>query len=692
MPSVSVKMEIQAMKIFMIFVIALFLISCDLQKLDWDKFIEENGSDKDISDADSETVNDFDTEQPEKDNDIAEIDDEATIDEDINDVENDEELDGDIIDTDFADFDEAVLDDNVIDEDINDADPVNDVEADEDVLPVNPEMVTIPAGDFWMGCDEVSQTNCDSDEKPYHKIFLSSYAIDKFEVTAEDFKKCIDSGFCSNENMMQFNSFEDSVNCNAGAPGKEKHPVKCINWYGARRYCEWIGKRLPTEAEWEKAARGLDERIYPWGDEVPSCDYAVKLGDSGSGCDTGDTFEIGSKEIGKSYYGLYDMAGNVWEWVSDYYKSDYYSVSPIINPIGPYFESNKIMRGGGAASSNSDLLSYKRELVEPTSIAKYYGFRCAKSIDDIKKGAICTGQTNCYNDTVQSVCPTNGQDFYGQDVQYYLLGKCNQRSYTLFEIATDEIIVDDATGLQWQRELPESYSGCTVGEPAGLRCKWEEAVNYCETLNYGGYEDWRLPSINELASITNYGKNNPSIDLSVFPNIPSWPLWSTSVYYHDSDYAWNVWFEDGVSSANIKTSSYYVKCVRGETFPSKIFTEFTLAGKVVFSDSTTNLVWTKEIVSGKTWKDALSYCETLDYAGYTDWRLPNIYELRTLINNEKANPASDYSELNTDYSFWSSTTSVDNKNEAWEILPGSGNILKTFKTGSEGAICVRNGE
>jgi hypothetical protein len=541
-----------------------------------------------------------------------------------------------------------------------------------------------------MGCNEMSQTNCSSDEKPYHKIFLSSYAIDKFEVTAEDFKKCIDSGFCNNENMAQFSSFEDSSNCNAGAPGKEKHPVKCVNWYGARRYCEWVGKRLPTEAEWEKAARGTDERIYPWGDEVPSCDYAIMLGESGSGCDTEDSFEVGSKEIGKSYYGLYDMAGNVWEWVSDYYKSDYYAFHPFLNPIGPYFGNNKIMRGGGA-SSNNDLLSYKRQSVGPTSIAKYYGFRCAKSIDNIKKGAICTGQTNCYNDTAQSVCPTNEQDFYGQDVQYYLLGKCNQRSYTLFETATDEIIIDDATGLQWQRKLPETYSGCTKGSPAGSSCTWQQAINYCDGLTYGGYADWRLPTVAELRILSDYSKHDFAIDTAVFNGINLNYFWSSSSSLINVAAAWLVNFSDGGAfDFGKENNGVHAICVRGNAAPVANFKESSLEGKTIITDSSTGLLWTKENTAHKMWKDALNYCESLIYAGFNDWRLPNINELSTLVDYSLVNPSSDFPEIPSSM-FWSSSSYASDVKNVWGISFYSGGVSSIEKSNTINfyAICVR---
>ncbi|HSA33010.1 MAG TPA: formylglycine-generating enzyme family protein [bacterium] len=249
------------------------------------------------------------------------------------------------------------------------------------------EMVEVPAGEFWMGCNEAVDDQCEGDESPYHAVTLSAYKIGKYEVTVGEYQQCVTNGTCnnSNENEPHYYTNTDIPYCNLGAPDRDNHPMNCLSWYGAKAYCEWIGGRLPTEAEWEKAARGTDGRKYPWGDTpAVSCDYAVMDDDDagGEGCGTDGTMPVGSKPNGVSPYGAHDMIGNVWEWVNDRYDEDYYTSSPTNNPTGPETGDGRVMRGG---SWRHDLVIYliylrasSRVDVGEGSIADYFGFRCAK--------------------------------------------------------------------------------------------------------------------------------------------------------------------------------------------------------------------------------------------------------------------------------------------------------------------------
>ncbi len=252
----------------------------------------------------------------------------------------------------------------------------------------NPEeMVVIPEGSFMMGCDDSSAYECKSNEMPYHEITLSEYSIDKYEVTLGQYTECIEAGACNNndEYEIHYQTNSEYHKCNIGTMGKESYPVNCISWYGAKAYCEWKGKRLPTEAEWEKAARGTDGRQYPWGNEKVSCEYAVMYDNDYEmpGCGTWSTLPIGSRPEGASPYGIYDMTGNVWEWVKDWYGAGYYSQSPDLNPKGPGETigsmNYKVVRGGSMETSSEYLSIFSRSYSQPYYKNKYlFGFRCAK--------------------------------------------------------------------------------------------------------------------------------------------------------------------------------------------------------------------------------------------------------------------------------------------------------------------------
>jgi len=231
--------------------------------------------------------------------------------------------------------------------------------------PAPAPMMLVPAGEFVMGAHQEYEM-AEKDERTTHTVYLSAFSIDQYEVTTARYAKFIQETkrpapkYWSEEALKQH----------------ERKPVVGVDWNDAAAYCAWVEKRLPTGAEWEKAARGTDQRLYPWGSEEPSRQWA----NFDHCCEKGyeALTEVGSFEQGKSPYGVYDMAGNVWEWVADRYDEGSYGTNPERNPTGRSSGEKRMVRGGAWDSTSAYVRSSYRLGLSPTFRLDNIGFRCAK--------------------------------------------------------------------------------------------------------------------------------------------------------------------------------------------------------------------------------------------------------------------------------------------------------------------------
>jgi formylglycine-generating enzyme required for sulfatase activity len=265
-------------------------------------------------------------------------------------------------------------------------------------------LVFVPAGDFLMGSDKSQDASAFDNEFPQHSVYLDAFWIDSTEVTNAMFAKFVAATQYKTDAEKKGNApiweamrsdqvdgayWQHPLGPSSDLTGLQNYPVVQVSWNDAQAYCEWAGRRLPTEAEWEKAARGTDGRLFPWGNQPPTGEL-VNFADkhqapavSWANPNEDDGYELvspaGNYPAGASPYGALDMAGNVWEWTADWYGQDYYAVSPTSNPVGPSTGDGRVVRGGSWTMDARGVRTTFRAGPVPADYAENnIGFRCAQ--------------------------------------------------------------------------------------------------------------------------------------------------------------------------------------------------------------------------------------------------------------------------------------------------------------------------
>jgi formylglycine-generating enzyme required for sulfatase activity len=219
-------------------------------------------------------------------------------------------------------------------------------------------MVHVPAGMVLMGCNASVDSRCEPDELPAHDVTVAAFDLDRDEVSQAGYAGCVDAGDCE----PPTGDFDPDAFADL--------PVTFVTWDQATAFCAWAGRRLPSEAEWERAARGDDGRVYPWGNAVPDCALANIFG-------CGEAVQpVGGHPTGASPFGALDLAGNVMEWVADWYDAGYYAVSPAVDPPGPASGTARVKRGGSYMGDNDTVRVSNRVTGFPVGLPNL-GFRCA---------------------------------------------------------------------------------------------------------------------------------------------------------------------------------------------------------------------------------------------------------------------------------------------------------------------------
>jgi len=355
----------------------------------------------------------------------------------------------------------------------------------------------VPAGEFEMGIPNTNPPHTVA-QSPVHTVFLDAYWMDQTEVTNAMYAQCVQAGGCtppySNSSETRSDYYDNA--------SFDDYPVIHVTWDYAQAYCLWAGRRLPTEAEWEKAARGEDARTYPWGEGL-DCQKANFWGQEG-GCD-GDTSAVGSFPAGVSPYGVQDMAGNVQEYVADWFDETYYENSPFSNPQGPETGRYLVMRGGGW--NDDDPQSTRRALTFYNIAWNDQGFRCAQDVGETELSEIDLDPddpltlTSTPKDEAVSIKSTKSSDMDGMTQVHIPEGEfeMGDEKNLIHAVFLSAFWIDQTEVTNAQYALCVQHGACSIPSGANyqsmdyadhpvVNVNWEDAYNYCE------WSGRRLPS------------------------------------------------------------------------------------------------------------------------------------------------------------------------------------------------------
>jgi len=409
----------------------------------------------------------------------------------------------------------------------------------------------------------------------------------------------------------------------------------------------------------------------------------------------------------------FDCSATDWDCDTDLYEDDWClaNVPPTLDETNCVVNTNYTCDQGRGCNWNM-VPDYDPCLVSGGSCLAgvcYAVGSCEQAICNVAGPHFTLADTNqrqCFDNATIMTCPSTGQDFFGQDAQYgwdtsHAAADRFTRNTT---VAAEPVVQDNVTGLIWQ--------GCTAGLH-GAGCAtgtvetktWQEARNYCTGLTWGGHDDWYLPDEYELQSIVDFGRYSPAIDDTAFPATASYWFWSSSSSYTGS--GWFVGFGSGAVASFGKDNASHVRCVRPGPGSARVLVRSTpVADEPVVQDSATGLLWQgctaglggSDCATGsaetRTWQQALAYCAGLAWGGRGDWRLPDIKELRSIVDNRRLSPTIDATAFPATPSdwFWSSSSFALSSDVAWGVGFGGGNAFNDVGKDYAGHVrCVRPG-